>query len=122
MIEKRISELSYGEDEFNSAKPDYEAALQQSGYVVGLKYVQTTATRKNRARNITYFNPPFNAEVETNVGREFLLLIDKHFPSNKKYHKIFNRNTIYRVGQINPHNYFHAVQAWILQGIRKAMV
>ena len=74
MIEKRISELSYGEDEFNSAKPDYEAALRESGYAVGLKYVQTTPTRRNRTRNITYFNPPFNAEVETNVGKEFLSL------------------------------------------------
>ena len=28
----------------------------------------------------------------------------------------------YRVGHINPHNYFHAVQAWISQGIREALV
>ena len=29
---------------------------------------------------------------------------------------------LYRVGQMNPYNYFHAVQAWISQGIREAMV
>ena len=32
--------------------------------------------------------------VSTNIGRNFLNLIDKHFPSHHKLHKIFNRNTV----------------------------
>ena len=32
--------------------------------------------------------------VETNVGKCFLSLIDKHFPKSNPLHKIFNRNTI----------------------------
>jgi hypothetical protein len=32
--------------------------------------------------------------VSTNIGRNFLSIIDKHFPSHDKLHKIFNRNTV----------------------------
>ena len=32
--------------------------------------------------------------VKTNVAKQFLQLIDKHFPPEQKYHKIFNRNTV----------------------------
>ena len=30
--------------------------------------------------------------VETNIGKNFLKLIDKHFPKTNKFHKMFNRN------------------------------
>ena len=50
--------------------------------------------RRPRHRRITYFNPPYNASVTTNIGKEFINLIDKHFPAGSRYHKIFNRNTI----------------------------
>ena len=49
---------------------------------------------KTRERNITWFNPPFNINVATNVAKTFLSLIDKHFPKDKTLSKIFNRNTI----------------------------
>ena len=49
---------------------------------------------KTRKRKITWFNPPFNIDVATNVAKTFLTLIDKHFPKNKRLSKIFNRNTI----------------------------
>ena len=32
--------------------------------------------------------------VETNIGKAFLKLIDKHFPKTNKFHKIFNRNNV----------------------------
>ncbi len=51
-------------------------------------------TRRNRHRNIIWFNPPFSKNVKTNIARNFLCLIDKHFPPNHKLHKIFNRNTV----------------------------
>ena len=34
---------------------------------------------KRRRRKITWFKPPFNSNVSTNVGRTFFALIDKHF-------------------------------------------
>ena len=30
--------------------------------------------------------------VQTNIGREFLNLVNKHFPKNHRYNKIFNKN------------------------------
>ena len=32
--------------------------------------------------------------VETNIGKTFLKLIDKYFPKTNKFHKIFNRNNV----------------------------
>ena len=40
------------------------------------------------------FNPPYNVNVKTNIGKLFLRLIDKHFPRHHKYRKLFNRNNI----------------------------
>ena len=30
----------------------------------------------------------------TNIGKSFLSLLNKHFPPNHRYHKIFNRQTV----------------------------
>ena len=55
-------------------------------------------TKKNRhrrkKRNIIWFNPPYNKGVSTNVGKEFLKLISKHFPKGSKLSPILNRNTV----------------------------
>ena len=51
-------------------------------------------TSKQRKRNIIWFNPPFSKNVATKIGRYFLNLVDKHFPRDHKFHKIFNRNNI----------------------------
>ena len=50
--------------------------------------------RRNRSRNITWFNPPFSLNVKTNVGASFLRIVQECFPSNHKLHKICNKNTI----------------------------
>ena len=41
-----------------------------------------------------WWNPPFSANVTTNVGAQFLKLLDKHFPKGHPLHKAFNRNTV----------------------------
>ena len=94
MIEKRLSELSCNESEFNRAKPDYEAALKTAGFNTKLQFTKKQNTRRTRTRRIIWFNPPYNAAVTTNIGKKFLALIDKHFPPHSKYSKIFNRNTV----------------------------
>ena len=38
--------------------------------------------KRNRKRNIIWFNPPFNKNVSTNVGEEFLKILDTNFPKN----------------------------------------
>ena len=38
--------------------------------------------------------PPFRLNVATNVGQEFLKLIDKHFPPGHVLHSVINRQTV----------------------------
>ena len=96
-IEKRLSEHSSNEEIFNNAKADYEKALKDSGYQPALKFtphVDEISQRRNRKRNIIWFNPPFSKNVSTNIARRFLNLINKHFPRNHKFSKLFNRNNV----------------------------
>ena len=51
---------------------------------------QQTEPRRNRSRNIIWFNPPFSKNVGTNVVRK---LVKKHL-NKHHYHKIFNKNNI----------------------------
>ena len=56
---------------------------------------ERAATNKTQEKwKIIWFNPPYSMNVQTNVARKFLQLIDKHFPAEHKLHKIFNRNTV----------------------------
>ena len=95
MIEKRVSDLSYDEEEFNNAKHIYEEALAASEHPSSLTY-QPPAQKKKRTRHrpITWFNPPFCSSVKTNVGKRFLQPLRKHFPENHRYRNIINKNTI----------------------------
>ena len=94
--------MSSNKELFNKAKPHYESALKRSGHDEKLTYTERkkpaahTAqnSRKNRQRNLIWFNPPYSMNVQTNIGREFLNLVSKHFPKNHRYSKIFNKNNI----------------------------
>jgi len=44
--------------------------------------------------SITWYNPPWNSNVKTNLGRKFLLVVDKCFPKNHPLNKIFNRHML----------------------------
>ena len=50
--------------------------------------------KRNRKRNPTWFNPPYSANVKSNVGRDFLKLIDTAFPTSNPLHKLFTRQTV----------------------------
>ena len=94
-INRRVSNLSYGEDEFNRAKPIYEEALKSSGYESTMAYKENPPPRRRtRSRNIVWFNPPFSKHVTTDVARLTLKLVDKHFPPHHRYSKLFNRNNV----------------------------
>ena len=83
---------------FNTAVPIYQEALAKSGYSYQLKYDPNAAekvkNKNGRKRKITWFNPPFNSRVKTNIGAEFFKIVDKCFPKCHPLHKICNRNTI----------------------------
>ena len=94
-INNRLNQNSSNENIFNSSKRVYEDALKKSGFKnFELKFEKKIAKKRNRNRNIIWFNPPYSKNVSTNIGKIFLKLVDKHFPPSNKLHKIFNRNTI----------------------------
>ena len=98
-ISKRLSDLSSNEEIFEKTKPAYRDALNKSGFQEKLSY--TSAQNKNdkngnkqRKRKTIWYNPPYSANIKTNIGKTFLNLIKKHFPKTNKLHKIFNKNTV----------------------------
>ena len=96
-ISRRISNLSCNETEFNKTKPIYENALKSCGLTHTLTYNNQgppTRTRKNRQRNIIWYNPPYNQNIRTNIGYTFRKLISKHFPKTHRFHSIFNKNNL----------------------------
>ena len=99
-INKRLSEISCDEASFNKAAPLYQKALDTSGYTHCLKFSTPPASqpsnpdRKNRHRNIIWYNPPYSKNVATNLGKSFLKILDEEFPKDHVLHKIFNRNTV----------------------------
>ena len=53
VINKRLSDLSCSEEEYEKAKPFYETALNKSRYKPAMTYTKTTtANNRNSARNI----------------------------------------------------------------------
>ena len=96
-IKKRLSEISSDEQTFNSFKKDYEQALLKSGHKPKLEYNPPTPKRntrnKQRKRNIIWFTPPHSSALKTNLGKQFLNIVDKNFPISNPLHKIINRKT-----------------------------
>ena len=96
-IETRLSKLSLNEKVFNESVPIYQEALDKSGYKHQLTFQKTSTNdtqRRQRKRNILWFNPPFSKSVVTKIGKTFLRLIDKHFPPHYWLHKLFNWNKV----------------------------
>ena len=94
-ITSRITSLSCNEEEFLKALPPYKEALQKSGYNEEMPYTQPSRNNKRqRRRNVIWFNPPYDQSVTTNVANQFLKLVDKHFPHHHRYHKLFNRRNV----------------------------
>ena len=97
MIERRISDRCSNKELFKKHKDDYEQALKKSGYHDKLQYQDSTEQKKTPRRRypkIFWFSPPYNLAVKTKIGREFLNLIEKHFPPGHKWHSHFNQHTI----------------------------
>ena len=94
---QRISNNSSNEKIFHEEAAPYKKALADSGYSLEpsqFEYTKTPAnikTKRNRRRKIMYFNPPFCKSVKTNVGKLFLDIVHRHFPTSSKMGKIFNK-------------------------------
>ena len=79
-------------------KPAHRDPLIKSGFQEKFSY--TSAQNKNykndkqRKRKIIWNNPPYSANVKTNIGKTFLDFFRKHFSKTNKLHKIFNKNAV----------------------------
>ena len=101
-INKRPSTISSNETIFNQSVKPYQEALHKSGYSYKLHYDPTTKHtenkskngKRNRRRNIAWFNPPYSNNASTYVGKCFLKILDKCFPVGHQLHSILNRNTV----------------------------
>ena len=96
-VNKRLSEISSDEEAFSKAAPAHQKALDESGHNYKLKYQQPARNqpeKRKRGRKAIWFNPPYDQNVKTNVGREFLKIINKCFPPSAKLHKILNKNIV----------------------------
>ena len=95
-VNARLSNISSNENLFNKHKQHYEKALKDSGHNSTLKYntPNQEQNRRKRNRKVVWYNPPYNKALKTNIGKEFIKLIDKHFHSKNPLSKQFNRHTI----------------------------
>ena len=73
MINKRLSDLFCNEKKHEKAKSLYETALNEKSYKTTVTYTKTTnVNNRNRACNIIWFNPLYQQNVKTKVGKTFL--------------------------------------------------
>ena len=98
-INRRLSLISATKEIFEREAPVYQAALEKSGHTYKLNFDENLSldmekTKSRTRNNVVWFKPPFSQAVKTNVGRQFLKLLDKHFPPGSPLHAIFNRSKV----------------------------
>ena len=101
-INKRLSTISSSKEHFDQAKEPYQKALRESGHDFELEFVQpeedsntqTAQKRKRCQRKLTWYNPPYNQGIKTNLGNKFLKLVRKHFTKKHALYTICNKNTL----------------------------
>ena len=76
-INKRLSTNSKNAQIFNEACSPYTEALKKNGYNINLQFDKTCTDKNNeknktRKRKISWFSPPFNINVATNVAKHSL--------------------------------------------------
>ena len=81
-INTRLSNISSDEKSFTEAIPPYQEALRKSGYNHQLKFNPSTPKKDHNRkghRNNIWFNPSYNSNVSTNIGKCFLKSVDSYF-------------------------------------------
>lgn len=83
--QNRLSRLNSDQTFFNKHANHYKEILEKSGHPSDLVYQKPDNPGKRKGRNnrrkrpVTWFNPPFNLDVKTNLGKQFFELCEKHF-------------------------------------------
>ena len=85
-INKRLFEISGG------YPPYLQVESEKCGYKDKLVWMEEgefqQKNKRSRSKKVIWFNPPYSVNVNTNVGKEYLGLLDKHFPKNNPLHKV----------------------------------
>ena len=91
----RIQNTHSSCDKFNQNETKKTKDMNNTQNNNNIKKSPPKPKKKNRNRsNVTYFNPPFSLGLKTNIGKQFLSLIDKHFPTNNHLSIALNRHNI----------------------------
>ena len=98
-INRRLSSISSSKEIFDAAVPPYQEALDKAGYDYKLEFNevepnQQRNSRRKRKRDIIFFNPPFDLNVKTKLGKEFLKILDSSFPVGNPLHGQLNRHNV----------------------------
>ena len=93
-IAQRLSDNSSNQAIYQQAAPEYTEALRRGGFIDELAYCQQRLPRRNRKRKVIWFNPPYSANVKTNIGKEFLKLLRTHFHKKHAFHCIYNKHSV----------------------------
>ena len=59
--------------------------------IISKNNIKTQRSNKSCNSRVVLYNPPYCSRININLGKEFLRLVDKYFPDNHCYRKIFNR-------------------------------
>ena len=102
MVNQRLNMLSSSEEIFNSAVQQYQEALEDSEYEHKLEYEEVNIfdmnegnkTRRRRYKNEFWYNPPWNMNVQSKIGEQFLKALDSEIKPDNPLRKVFNRHTI----------------------------
>ena len=89
-VAKRLSTNSSSKEEFDHHTNHFKEAMRNAGHHSELEYVEEEPPKTRRKRNVMYFNPPWNANVATDVGGKFLSLVRKHFGKGSPLYHLFN--------------------------------
>ena len=98
--ENRINKRCSTQTLFEKHAPRYNDILKRSGYNQTINYCPPTQPlnyqppKKSRTRKVIWFNPPYCRTVKTNIGHEFLRLLEEFFPKTSPYRRFFNKNTV----------------------------
>ena len=74
--------------------------MEASGYKYKLKYEKQDLNsfnkkkRRRRRKREYWFNPPWDMNVSTKVGKKFFQILDETIPPGHPLHKVFNRKTV----------------------------
>ena len=99
MIGSRISNLSSDDSKFNKTVKTYQDALHSSRYKQKLEFLKETPLanpkkKRQRRRKVIWFTPPSSYQVQGNIGRTFLQLLDSHSYPDHPLSRLLNRKTI----------------------------